>query len=84
VRSLQNPTSQVKSKLGEAGDRALLLAALRVATVEARLIANQLDSVGVALQQRAVDGEGAMSWLIDEGIADLLRLDPPSKAGGAR
>jgi hypothetical protein len=83
VRSLHNPTSQVKPKPGEAGDRALLLAALRVATVEARLIANQLDSVGIALQQRAVDVEGAMAWLIDEGVADLLRLGPP-KTEGAR
>jgi hypothetical protein len=71
--------------LGETtADREYLLAALRAATARAKLIANQLDTIGVALRQRAITVEDAMLWARDEGILDMLQFGPPSKTGGAR
>jgi hypothetical protein len=85
VRSLPNPASAVKPSLGETNaDRELLLAVLRVATAESKLISNQLDTIGTALRQKAVGVQDAMQWLIDEGVADLLRFGPPSTTGGAQ
>jgi hypothetical protein len=52
------------------------------ATARAKLISNTLDSIGMALRQRAVSIEDAMRWAHDEGIIDLLQFGPPSKAGG--
>ena len=81
--SVQDPTSQVKAKLGETtGDREYLMQVLRAATARAKLISNTLDSIGMALRQRAVSVEDAMRWAHDEGIIDLLQFGPPSKAGG--
>ena len=86
MSSVQNPTAPVKPKLGETnGDREYLMQVLRAATARAKLIANQLDTIGVALRQKAVSVEDAMVWARDEGIMDLLQFGPPSKTdGGAR
>jgi hypothetical protein len=85
VASLPDPTSQVKPKLGENnGDREYLMQVLRAATARAKLISNTLDTVGIALRQRAVSVEDALQWCIDEQILDLLQFGPPSKAGGPR
>jgi hypothetical protein len=85
VASLPDPTSQVKPKLGESnGDREYLMQVLRAATARAKLISNTLDTVGIALRQRAVSVEDALQWCIDEQILDLLQFGPPSKAGGAQ
>jgi hypothetical protein len=83
VTALPNPASQGKPKLGETnGDREYLAQVLRAATARAKLISNQLDSIGVALRQRAITVEEAIQWAIDEGIIDLLQFGPPSKSGG--
>jgi hypothetical protein len=55
---------------------------LRAATARSKLISNQLDTIGVALRQKAVTVEEALQWAIDEGIIDLLQFGPPSKTGG--
>jgi hypothetical protein len=47
-----------------------------------KLTSNTLDSIGVALRQRAISVEDALQWAIDEGIIDLLQFGPPSKTGG--
>lgn len=84
MTSLPNPASPGKPKLGETnGDREYLLSVLRAATARAKLISNQLDTIGVALRQRAVSVEDALQWCIDEQILDLLQFGPPSKAGVA-
>ena len=57
---------------------------LRAATARAKLIGNQLDTIGIALRQRAVSVDDAMQWAHDEGIIDLLQFGPPSKVGGAQ
>ena len=84
MSSLQNPASQGKPKLGETnGDREYLMQVLRAATARSKLISNTLDTIGIALRQRAVSVEDAMRWARDEGIHDLLQFGPPSKAGDA-
>jgi hypothetical protein len=84
VTSVPSPASQGKPKLGESnGDREYLMQVLRSATARAKLISNQLDTIGVALRQKAVSVEDALQWATDEGIVDLLQFGPPSKTGGA-
>jgi hypothetical protein len=84
MTSLLDPASQGKPKLGETnGDREYLMQVLRAATARAKLISNQLDTIGVALRQKAVTVEDALQWAHDEGIIDLLQFGPPSKTGGA-
>ena len=77
MHSITNPASQGKPKLGETnGDREYLMQVLRAATARAKLISNTLDSIGMALRQRAVSVEDAMRWCRDEGIIDLLQFGP--------
>jgi|GEM_PF-1735432 hypothetical protein len=83
MTSLQDPASQGKPKLGETnGDREYLMQVLRAATARAKLISNTLDSIGVALRQKAISVEDAMLWARDEQILDLLQFGPPSKSVG--
>ena len=83
MTSLPSPASQGKPKLGETnGDREYLMQVLRSATARSKLISNQLDTIGVALRQKAVSVEEAIQWAIDEGIIDLLRFGPPSRTAG--
>jgi hypothetical protein len=83
MSSLPTPASPGKPKLGESnGDREYLAQVLRAATARQKLISNVLDSIGVALRQRAITVEDALQWAIDEGIIDLLQFGPPSKTGG--
>jgi hypothetical protein len=80
VSSLPNPASQVKPKLGETnGDREYLMQVLRAATARAKLISNTIDTIGVALRQRAITVEDAMRWAHEEGILDLLVFGPATK-----
>jgi hypothetical protein len=84
VTAIKNPASPVKPKFGETnGDREYVLSVLRAATARAKLISNQLDSIGLALRQRAITVEDALQWAIDEQIIDLLQFGPPSKTGVA-
>ena len=84
MNSITNPASQGKPNLGETnGDREYLMQVLRAATARAKLISNTLDSIGMALRQRAVSVEDALRWARDEQIIDLLQFGPPSKTGGA-
>jgi hypothetical protein len=43
----------------------LLLSLLRIATLGAKLIAVDLDSIGIALKRRMISLEGAIAWLDD-------------------
>ena len=69
--------SSAASKRKDApGERDLLMNLLRTESARSRLITNTLDTIGTALRHRSVDCEGAMAWLKDEGLIDLLKLDP--------
>jgi hypothetical protein len=84
VTAIASPASHGKPKLGETnGDREYLMQVLRAATARAKLISNTLDTIGVALRQKAVSVEDAMVWARDEGILDLLQFGPPSRSTGA-
>jgi len=47
-----------------------LLACLRAASLRAKLIATELDSVGVALRHNFVSHDGAVEWLRDLDLLD--------------
>jgi hypothetical protein len=64
----------------ESSDTEFLLSALRVATLRAKLAANELDSVGVALRNKLVTYDDALAWLCD---VDLLEHIPFGPVGGA-
>jgi hypothetical protein len=58
------------------GERDLVLSALRVASAEARLVANTLDTIGASLRQKAITCEGALQWAAEEDLIHLLRFGP--------
>ena len=58
------------------GERDLLLAALKLASARAKLIANELDAVGVALRHTAVNCDQAMQWLHEEELLLWVHLGP--------
>jgi hypothetical protein len=81
LNSIQEGSAPVKRKLDSAGERELLINALRMATARSRLITNTLETIGVSLRHKQVDCEGAMQWLKDEGLLDLIDFGPPSQKG---
>ena len=76
MTSLPEPSPPVKQD--SAGERDLVLAALRVAASRSRLQTNLFDSIGTALRHKQIDCAGALEWLHDEGLLDLL---PPFGPG---
>jgi hypothetical protein len=58
------------------GERDLVLSALRVASAEARLVANTLDTIGAALRQRAIRCEDALIWAQEEDLLHLIKFGP--------
>jgi hypothetical protein len=58
------------------GERDLVLSALRVASAETRLVANQIDTIGAALRQKAITCEGALRWAKQEGLLHLIKFGP--------
>jgi hypothetical protein len=58
------------------GERDLVLSALRVAATRSRLVTNSLEAVGIALRQKQIDCAGALAWLRDENLLDLLTFGP--------
>ncbi len=65
-----------------AGERELLLHALRLASARSRLLTNVFDSVGVSLRHKQIDCTCAMEWLRDEGALDFLDLGRPKTERG--
>jgi hypothetical protein len=74
VHENSTPSKLVKSN---AGERELLLSALRVATARSKLATNVFDSIGVSLRQQKIDCDQALAWLRDEGLLDHVDLGPP-------
>ena len=69
-------SSAASKRFDAPGERDLLMNLLRTESARSRLITNTLDTIGTALRHRSVDCEGAMQWLQDEGLLNLLKLDP--------
>jgi hypothetical protein len=64
--------------------QALLLFLLRVATLHAKLVAVDLDSIGIALGQGMVSVEGAVAWLDDLGLFEIVVQRPDIAQGGRK
>jgi hypothetical protein len=48
---------------GSAGERELLLQALRTATARSKLVTNLFETIGVSLRHNQISSEEAMKWL---------------------
>jgi hypothetical protein len=72
-----NSLSQQKAPVNPAAEREYLLHALRTAATRSRLTTNVLDTIGVSLRHKAIDVDGAMKWLAEEGLLDCIQLGPP-------
>jgi hypothetical protein len=76
VTSIQQGSAPDKSKIDSAGERELLIHALRTATARCRLTANLLETIGVSLRHRQVTTDEAMQWLEEEGCLDHVQFGP--------
>jgi hypothetical protein len=66
-----------------AGERELLIHALRTAVARSRLVVNALETIGVSLRHHAVTTDQAMSWLDEEGLLHLVHIGPPEAIGAS-
>ena len=57
---LTSASTVVKPFGDSAGERDLVMSALRVASAEARLVANTLDTIGASLRQKAISCQDAL------------------------
>jgi hypothetical protein len=66
------PTQSADVPLGSETlpDSEFILSALRAASLRARLVATELDTVGVALKRKMIPVEVALSWLHDIDLLD--------------
>jgi hypothetical protein len=62
--------STAHSPAGNSDQAEFLLTCLRAASLRAKLIANELDSVGVAPRHNFVSHDGAVEWLRDVDLLD--------------
>ena len=60
----------------------LLLSFIRVATIRAKLVVIDLDSISIALKQGLISIEGAIAWLDESGLFDLVVQHPDIAQGG--
>jgi hypothetical protein len=56
--------------------REFILAALRVASARAKLMDNEIMSIGVALRGRLISPEMALKWANDMGLLYLMQPIP--------
>ena len=52
--------------------RTLLLSFIRVATIRAKLAVVDLDSIGIALKHGVISLDGAIAWLDDVGLFEIV------------
>jgi hypothetical protein len=58
--------------------KASLLASLRMAVLRAKLDANEIESVGVALKAGWITPEYAVAWLLDIGLITQVIPEEPA------
>jgi hypothetical protein len=74
---VSTPASAVKPVLGDTpGERDLMLSALRVASAQARLVANQIDTIGASLRQKAISCQEALAWARQEDVDGWIQFGP--------
>jgi hypothetical protein len=54
----------------------LVLSALRVASAQARLVANQIDTIGASLREKTITCEQALEWAHEDGVLHLIKFGP--------
>jgi hypothetical protein len=59
--------------------REFLLQSLRNATLRAKLMDGELQSIGIALKGRMIDNETAVRWLMNAGLLWMIEL--PAEIG---
>jgi len=59
-----------RSPVENSNQSEFLLACLRAASLRAKLIATELDSIGVALRHNFVSHDSAIEWLCDLNLID--------------
>jgi hypothetical protein len=75
MASLPKPAGEGKPERGKS-DAELVLQRLHVESIRAKLVANIVDTIGIALKQQAISAEDALAWARDERIIDLLQFGP--------
>jgi hypothetical protein len=68
--------SSAPGNINPAGERELLIHALRTAVARSRLVTNALETIGVSLRHRAVTTDQAMAWLNEERLLDFVHFGP--------
>ena len=63
-------------KINDAGERDLLVDALRVGSARAKLIANTLDSIQASVRQRAITPSDALAWAKQANVLEWIQLGP--------
>jgi hypothetical protein len=61
---------------GALPDSEFLLSSIRTATLRARLVANELDTIGMSLKRNLISVEGAIAWLRAENLLDHVLFRP--------
>ena len=79
MTNLTSACAPVKPLGDTSGERDLLLSALRVASAEARLVANQIDTIGASLRQKAITCKDALAWAQQEEIEGWIQFGPEAK-----
>ena len=72
--------SSAPGKHNPAGERELLIHALRTAVARSRLVTNALETIGVSLRHNTVTTDQAMAWLDEERLLDLVHFGPATGA----
>ena len=60
----------------------LLLSFIRVATIRAKLVVIDLDNISIALKQGLISIEGAIAWLDESGLFEVVVQHPDIAQGG--
>jgi hypothetical protein len=81
---VQQEFSSLQASVAKSGAdaRTLLLSFIRVATIRSRLAVVDLDSIGMALKQGLVSVEGAVAWLDDLGLFEIVVQGLNTAEGG--
>jgi hypothetical protein len=61
--------------VGNSTERDVLLSALRSAVLIAKLDANELQTIGIALRSNMISPEDAIAWLVDIGLVTQVIPD---------
>jgi hypothetical protein len=62
--------------INDAGERDLLVNALRVGSARAKLIANTLDSIQASVRQRVITPSDALAWTKQTNVLEWIQLGP--------